>query len=370
MRKLHFILFIFILIPNINKAENADNKAKATDSAKIRSVDTAFVTKMRTLEKGKNFENRAMFGDFIEVNVAGISYLIDSIAGGKKDSIILFLNNIPMDDIHARTIAVDTRENTGTIVFRLSRKSKSLAKLEPYFVSFVSSIQPTLSVGVINKAPAKSTVSFTLYYLDKTFVFATFGIMILIVVLIYFFSRKFKFFRLKNDEKLPYSLAHIQLAFWTILVSFSYVYLWIVNGEIPEIPSSILVLMGISVGTKGIAGYIDYNFDLKNSTRNYKEREGFLKDILSDENGTINIQRVQMVIWTTVLGFIYIQTFVVNLTIRDFDTNILTLMGISSGVYALLKPIESSGAAAQKAHKSKIPDNDNKPPKKEKKDDK
>lgn len=362
MRKLHFILFIFILIPNINKAENTDNKAKATDSVKIRSVDTACVTKVRTLEKEYNYENRAMFGDFIEVNVVGISYLIDTIAGGKKDSIILFLNNIPMEDIHARTIAIDSKKNSATIVFRLSRKSKSLAKLEPYFVSFVSSIQPPLSVGVKDKAPAKSTVSITLYYLDKTFVFATFGIMILIVVLIYFFSKKFQIFRSKSDERPAYSLAQIQLAFWTILVSFSYVYLWVVNGEMPDIPSSILILMGISVGTKGIAGYIDYNNYLKDPARKGKDRVGVFKDILSDENGTINIQRGQMVIWTAVLGFIYIQTFVVNLYIRDFDTNILTLMGISSGAYALLKPVESNGAAAQKANKNKISDNTNNPP--------
>jgi hypothetical protein len=60
--------------------------------------------------------------------------------------------------------------------------------------------------------------------------------------------------------------------------------------------------------------------------------QGWLTDILSDENG-LSFHRVQMVVWTLVL----VGTFVVavwrTFAMAEFDTTTLGLLGISSGTY-------------------------------------
>jgi hypothetical protein len=60
--------------------------------------------------------------------------------------------------------------------------------------------------------------------------------------------------------------------------------------------------------------------------------EGFLSDILSDENG-VSFHRFQIVVWTLVLGVIFVETVYTNLTMPAFDEKLLALMGLSAGTY-------------------------------------
>src|SRR6185295_10512234 len=47
----------------------------------------------------------------------------------------------------------------------------------------------------------------------------------------------------------PRSLAKCQMAFWFILVVFSFTFIWIVTGDLDTIGESILVMIGIGTGT-------------------------------------------------------------------------------------------------------------------------
>ena len=60
--------------------------------------------------------------------------------------------------------------------------------------------------------------------------------------------------------------------------------------------------------------------------------QSWLSDLLTDANG-ISFHRLQMVIWTFVLGIVFIQQVLSNLALPDFDATLLALMGISSGTY-------------------------------------
>ena len=368
MKKLLFVLSVLVFIPFIIKAEVDGPKVseitiapkaikqltkKQEDSiTKVKHIadsiaiankkairtDTAFVSSVRGV---KNSKDTAVFGDYIKVEVRHISYLIDVIATWKKDSIILFIDNIPLEDIHPYLIGRDASDS-GWIEFHLDRKSKFLAKMEPSFKKFTDLKNLPINVGVKGNAPLKAGVHIHLYYIDRNTIIITFCIMILVIAFMLFFAKKFHFLQIDNSKTARYSLAQTQLAFWTIVVTFSYIYLWIVNGVLPELPSSVLILLGISMVTTSVAAFIDYPADGKKLT--YPPSNGFLWDILSDDNG-VNIQRAQMVIWTLILGYIYIQTFLVDLYIRDFDTTMLALMGISSGTYALLKTKERNEPA-------------------------
>jgi len=60
--------------------------------------------------------------------------------------------------------------------------------------------------------------------------------------------------------------------------------------------------------------------------------EGFMRDLLTDANG-ISFHRFQMLIWTFVLGFIFIVEVFKTLRMPEFSPTLLALMGISAGTY-------------------------------------
>ncbi len=59
---------------------------------------------------------------------------------------------------------------------------------------------------------------------------------------------------------------------------------------------------------------------------------GFIQDILSDGSG-YSFHRFQIFAWTIVLGIIFVSSVYNNLTMPEFSTTLLGLMGISSGTY-------------------------------------
>ncbi len=67
----------------------------------------------------------------------------------------------------------------------------------------------------------------------------------------------------------------------------------------------------------------------------------FPTDILSDAHG-VSFHRFQMLIWTVVLGFIFIHSVFTRLAMPQFSTTLLTLMGISAGAYLGGKGAESN----------------------------
>ncbi|WP_041360232.1 hypothetical protein [Nitrosomonas sp. Is79A3] len=60
--------------------------------------------------------------------------------------------------------------------------------------------------------------------------------------------------------------------------------------------------------------------------------EGFMRDLLTDANG-ISFHRFQMLVWTFVLGFIFVVEVFKTLRMPEFSPTLLALMGISAGTY-------------------------------------
>lgn len=192
----------------------------------------------------------------------------------------------------------------------------------------------------------------------------------------------------------PYSIGKSQMAFWFFLIVVTYPILWIITGEASEITGSILVLLGISSATALGATAIDTNkisqlqekmgnadqgelpLDerikkteelIENATKKDQKLEidnltarlgdlkskkneiiklnkyntsmvkgrkskSFFKDVLSDDTG-FSFHRFQIMVWTLVLGGIFIIEVLTNLQMPQFDDTTLALMGISSGTY-------------------------------------
>jgi len=167
---------------------------------------------------------------------------------------------------------------------------------------------------------------------------------------------------LKDDsaaQKKPYSFARVQMAWWTVIVAGSYLYIimnrigWADNIDASAtcsiINNSTLILLGIGVSTTAAGRIID-NSQSNGDRHQDEESEGLILDIISDANG-VSIHRLQSLIFTFTFGVMFIVK-VYNgvhgatscVVMPDFSTTELTLMGLSSATYAALKVGENSNS--------------------------
>lgn len=143
----------------------------------------------------------------------------------------------------------------------------------------------------------------------------------------------------------PYSLSRFQLAFWSFLVIAAYIFIWLITQELDTITGSVLTLLGIGSATALGAKIIDQGKPANPanlaSAADPVPSKGFLRDILSDEQG-ISIYRFQLFAWTLVLGVIFCASVYDGLAMPQFSTTLLGLMGISSGTYLGFKVPETT----------------------------
>ena len=60
--------------------------------------------------------------------------------------------------------------------------------------------------------------------------------------------------------------------------------------------------------------------------------EGFLNDLVRDKRG-VSFHRFQIVVWTVVLGFVFVTEVYQSLAMPEYSATLLSLMGITGGTY-------------------------------------
>lgn len=183
----------------------------------------------------------------------------------------------------------------------------------------------------------------------------------------------------------PWSLARCQMAFWFVLVAVSFLSIWVVTGALDTITGSVLALIGIGSGAALGSAMIDVSADLQTKMANLREKEkklaadisdidakikplgagapsyltdlksnieanvasiqqqlvrssnslsqGFWNDVLNDHEGGAGFHRIQMVVWTLILGGIFIYSVWKTLSMPEFSETLLALQGLSAGTY-------------------------------------
>jgi hypothetical protein len=193
----------------------------------------------------------------------------------------------------------------------------------------------------------------------------------------------------RPDGLPPLSLGRCQMAFWFFLVITAFCFLWIITGrgDTDTINGTILTLIGISAGTglgsaivskneaptaaaKDEAAKAAYPYKIKEAQKALEDanragdkdrvkvlesqvtefedaltkwraenRNQLLLDLFSEESVSTDADRVitfhrfQIVVWTLVLGVVFVSEVMTKLAMPVFDATLLTLMGISSGTY-------------------------------------
>ena len=171
--------------------------------------------------------------------------------------------------------------------------------------------------------------------------------------------------QLPDFRQRPFSLAKCQLAFWTVAVIGSFLYVFFATGRFAGVMSNtVLWLLGISSATAALSAAAGGTAapvapppaapaaagaapaaSAPNASAAAapsappQVHQRFFTDILSDNQG-MNVHRLQMVIWTAAFGGIFIYESIKNGVFPTFDDQAFVLMGISSATYVWFKRSE------------------------------
>ncbi|QRR01406.1 hypothetical protein [Dyadobacter sandarakinus] len=194
-----------------------------------------------------------------------------------------------------------------------------------------------------------------------------------------------------NEVPKPYSLARCQMAFWFFWVICSFIYLWLITGAYDIITSEALILIGIGSATalgatsidsgkseevaskqkslemeklklteeitaldtnlntvppppniqvltqQRIAGQVrlslvDNQLADLNVVSRPRSSAGWLSDILRDNTG-VSFHRFQILVWTMVLGILFVFSVWKRLSMPEFGATLLALQGLSAATY-------------------------------------
>jgi hypothetical protein len=176
----------------------------------------------------------------------------------------------------------------------------------------------------------------------------------------------------------PASLAKTQMLLWTVVGLFSWIYLWLVCGDINTLNATAFALMGISYATGVGAQLVDAKVDeaaeralvqwldelevlvakdAANTALATKTNRGaieqhwsnppallkdcrrnFWRNLIEGDNGKpTQLHRLQVIGFTVVLAAFFIAAVATTLAMPTFSDNVLAMLGISGGTYVGFK---------------------------------
>lgn len=357
-----------------------------TSKTNVKTSDTLIVKVLEVTNARLTNKDRARIGDNIIVKVDSLKSLL-SLAGDNIDRIGLKIEGRVIPGLKASRTGDDN-----SLEFKLEKNKENEAVWDSLAVKTWADITSVKVSLVVRDMDQKRQLDMR----DHTFklvkplnfnaILFVFGIVLFAVTFLKLDKWCPWCSMWKCDARLrdygpdsTYSLARVQMALWYYVVTMSFLYLYFSSGYcIPALNDSTLILLGIStlttlsasvvdsskkdkaneketqkeaqkVGDKGVDGAGDaaaaLNADcplIVAPTPAASKHHNFIMDILSDEYG-VNLTRFQNVVWTLILAVIFIEKVLNEAAIPDFsDTNLLTLMGISSSSYVLYKLKEAA----------------------------
>ena len=277
-------------------------------------------------------------------NLAGVIRLQK--CGAKPRALVLFLGGRPIPGLSAYP-PTDPRQNK--IIFLLERKpenSKEWAQIlgRPTLGEMTLSV----SAGFEDSYALRSGHPVQFRAVPDAWLAAWALLMLLFLAIILVAGSKTGMLRdshLRVDgHAAMFSLARVQMAFWTFIILCSFVFVGMITGDyFSTMNENVLGLMGISVGASLGSSIIDGGTSKADALPVFLTTGHWWRDILSDGTG-ISIHRFQMVAWTLVLGIVFLHEVYIDLAMPKFDAVLLGLLGISAGTYLGLKVVVEGSA--------------------------
>lgn len=131
----------------------------------------------------------------------------------------------------------------------------------------------------------------------------------------------------------PFSLAKVQMAWWTFIILGSFLVIYCVSGEMPDLSTTSLALLGISGSTAALNGLIRRDPPPAEATTGpWLASRGWLPDILSDAHG-VSMNRLQQVVISLLMGYFFVRTVYNSVAMPVWTDNQVLLLGVSSATY-------------------------------------
>jgi hypothetical protein len=135
------------------------------------------------------------------------------------------------------------------------------------------------------------------------------------------------------------SLAQTQIACWTLVVGSVVLLYGLIRLDIPNIPASLLALMGSSLVTGGVA-FVSDATAFRNSTktglisvqRAYSPLD-LIQTFSPGQVPQVSLAKAQMILWTMLLLVLFISKSILDGDIWDVPWPLVALMGFSQAGY-------------------------------------
>jgi hypothetical protein len=268
--------------------------------------------------------HQVYLGDWIILSVCHLDELLKQ-ADAAQAPLTLFIEG---KDNGNEPVGIDVESGTLTFVLDRNDKNRDLWKPFLYDPLFDSEVSMRVSVGIRGERPvprapgANTAVLLRKLYVDWTTCVWSALLLAITIAILAAATRT----NMLRDGTGRYSLGRTQMAFWFFLVVISYSFIWMITGDRDTIPPSVLGLMGISAATAMVATAIPSRKTTAPLSRGWY-------DLIADEDGDIALDRLQIVVWTIILGGVFLTSVVWDLSMPEFNATLLALMGISSGTY-------------------------------------
>jgi hypothetical protein len=144
------------------------------------------------------------------------------------------------------------------------------------------------------------------------------------------------------------SLSQLQMALWTFVVAASAVYVMVLAGELIEVTSGTLVLLGIS-GAVTVGSKLHDSTQATNTGAAAPLRQPRWSDLVVNDTGghrEIDISRVQMLYFTLITAGFVVMRVLTTYVIPEIPQGFQILMGISNAVYFGSKVAQPAASAA------------------------
>jgi hypothetical protein len=345
----------------------------------------------------ENPERTAYLGDWVTIYICHQD-AFNLEADTDQKEITLYVNGI---DTGVRAQKSDAVAGTMTFPLDRNDKNRDVWAPLLYDPIFHRRDEMAISAGLHGDAPlprlatSNMTIVFDKLYLVGLMWLWVFLIVAIVIVTI-LYARNSDMLRdgpQVGGVRQTYSLARVQMAWWFVLIVVAFVLIWVVTGDRDTIPVSALALMGISAATALTAVAItprgderaaaerdrltkiktsaatriddldaeilttadpvanaklvqlkadaqkeidDANIAIAGVRSSYPSKN-LWSDMVTDDRGSVALDRFQIVVWTIVLGGIFIASVIWELTMPEFSATLLALMGISSGTYVGFK---------------------------------
>ncbi len=272
---------------------------------------------------------RIEVGQIVTVDV---EHLSDWSASHDPRKLVPYLNGRALTGIYPEE--VNLSENR--LLFHLQRTPESKKEWENLLHEPVLRRPISFSVGLEQQPPFDTVFEYdnmlTMTVIPKTWGIVSLAVVLGMLVLLVFLSIRTNILRAPGSSPTlgkyrPYDIGRVQTAFWFFIVSTSYLCIWLITSDLDTLTPSVLGLMGISASTALGTRLISVD-----SSTSEAASAGFFTDIISDANG-YSFHRFQMVLWTFLLGIIFVASVYDNLAMPKFSGPLLVLMGISAGTY-------------------------------------